>query len=248
VKAEAVLVTLPELFHLSEGQVADVGEAAGQSAEMIQAIQSALVKLATDLLVATTIVAQDGERVQHKGVLIDKTGVVLEQAQLHQCGRHPWVTQLGDTVHAFDTTWGRVGLVVGGDAIYPESFRLQVLNDVEVVAVPTKILEQWEGSLGLPERSAENRMNLVVGSPRHAVWSSMILATDPDFTLWTTWHKRPFDGNINTPIITRTTADAGGTIATIYPASSANRTISQNTNVVENRPWWLADALLGKSA
>ena len=94
------------------------------------------------------------------------------------------------------------------------------------------------------ERSAENRINLIVGSPADAGRGSMILATDPDFTLWTTWHKRPFDGNISKPIITRAYATLGGTISTIYPAATANRTVSQQSNVVENRPWWLADALL----
>ena len=244
ITGEAVLVTLPELFHLKDGQVDEVQTAVAQSNAMVNEVQAALS--GASLVVATTIVSQENDGVKHTAVLISQEGIILQQNQLHQSGRHPWVTTLGSEIKTIDMAWGRVGLVVGNDAIYPETFRLMVMQDIEVAAVSTDILEAWEGSLGLLERAAENRINLVIGSPRTAACPSMVLGTDPDFTLWTTWHRRPFDGNINTPIVTRATENAGGTIATIYPAASANRTISQNTNVVENRPWWLAGALLAQ--
>lgn len=233
--AEGVkLIALPELFHLTDGYVENLAVAAAQSVAMVAAVVAALPD---DLLVATTVVEAAGE---HVAVLLGREGVVLRQPQLHPCGRHPWVTRLGEGVQTADLAWGRVGLVAGNDAIYPETFRLLVLQEAEVVAVSTTILEGWEADLGLVERAAENRMNVVVGSPSQG----LVAATDPDFTLWTAWEKRPFDGNINHPIVTRA-AQPGLTIATVYPAATANRTISQKTNVVENRPWWLAEALLG---
>jgi hypothetical protein len=48
--------------------------------------------------------------------------------------------------------------------VYPQVFRLAVLQDVDVVAVPTKVLESWEMSHDFLERSAENRMNIVVAT------------------------------------------------------------------------------------
>ena len=238
------LITLPELFFLNNGTVDSLDQAFRQSTEMIKEVSDTLAQLTGRMLVATTIITQRGPDIFHEGVLIDKTGIVFRQPQLHRSERHDWVTKVGHKINYFDADWGRVGVVVGNDAIYPETFRLMVIKDIEVAAVSTHILESWEGRLGLLERAAENRMNLLVGSPREAVCASMILATDPDFTLWTTWQNRPFDGNINTPIVTRAPAEAGGTMAKIYPAASANRTISQKTNVVEDRPWWLADALM----
>ena len=234
VAQQVKLIVLPELFHLAAGQVEDVAVAAAQSAQIVATVVAALPD---DLLVATTVVEMDEVGVRHTAVLLSADGVLLRQPQLHPSGRHSWVTQWGDGAQTVDAPWGRVGLVCGNDAIYPETFRLLVLQDVEVVAVSTHILEAWESRLGLRERAAENRMNLVVGSPD----GSLILATDPDFTLWTAWQKRPFDGNINYPIVTE--AGSGLTTATIYPAATANRTISQKTNVVESRPWWLADGL-----
>ncbi|MEM7119350.1 MAG: carbon-nitrogen hydrolase family protein [Chloroflexota bacterium] len=242
--SEAKLVCLPELFHLSQGRVDDVGVGVEQSRWMITAVSEALSAFAKPPLVTTTIVSRTQHGIQHTAVLIGADGVILSQPQLHASGRHPWVTALGDTVHTLELNWGRVALVTGNDAIYPETFRLIVLEEAEVVAVPTQILEQWEADLGLLERSAENRMNLVVGSGLNAASGGMILATDPDFTLWAPWQKRPFDGNINHPIVTRAPNKGGLTIAPVYPAATANRTISQKTNVVESRPWWLADTLL----
>jgi deaminated glutathione amidase len=239
------LIVLPELAFVPEGRVVDTAVAAQQSAEGVAQIQALLH--GSETVVATTIVEMAEaasvfglpSSVQHTAVLISSDGIILRQPQLHASGRHPWVTALGEGVVTLDLPWGRIGLVAGNDAIYPETFRLLALQDVEVVAVSAQILEAWETSLGLLERAAENRLNLVVGSRREG----LILAADPDFTLWTPWQKRPFDGNINYPIVTRATGP-GLTCAPIYPAATANRTISQKTNVVDSRPWWLADALL----
>ena len=230
------LITLPELFHVVDGRVENIAATAAYSVQMMATV---MASLPDDLLVATTVVEIDEKGVWHTAVLLANSGVLLRQPQLHMSARHSWVTQLGDGVETADVAWGRIGLVAGNDAIYPETFRLLVLQDTEVVAVSTQILEVWESKLGLRERAAENRMNLVVGS----LTDGLILGTDPDFTLWAEWEKRPFDGNINYPLVTE--AKPGLTVATIYPAATANRTISQKTNVVENRPWWLAEALLG---
>jgi deaminated glutathione amidase len=128
---------------------------------------------------------------------------------------------------------------VGGDAIYPETFRLAALQGVEVVGVPTLILEKWETELGFKERAAENRMNVVVASKS----DSGIYAITEDFTLWTEWKNRPFDGNINYPVVTMTAWD-GLTSTTIHPAASANKMVSHRTDVLSDRPWRLAEPII----
>jgi len=75
------------------------------------------------------------------------------------------------------------------------------------------------------------------------VGTSAIFALDKDFTIWTQWEK-PFDGNINYPLITRASNDPSLTRTTIYPTLASNRVISQKTNLVENRPWWLAKGII----
>jgi deaminated glutathione amidase len=224
-KAGVKLIVLPELFHITNLESAEK-----ESVEMIRALQSVL----TDAYVATSIVEDGG----HVGVLFNKSDVVLRQPQLHKSGRHAW-SKLGDEVNVFDAEWGRVALVIGNDAIYPETFRLAALKDVEVLAVPTLILEKWEAELGFKERAAENRMNVIVASKT----DSGIYAITEDFTLWTEWKNRPFDGNINYPVVTRAQGD-GLTIAEIHPAASVNKMVSQKTDVLNGRPWKLAEPLI----
>jgi len=205
---------------------------------------SLLVELQTALQDSNTFIATSiQENDSHIGILINKDGILLKQPQLHLCGRLPWATNLGDKLNVIDLPWGRLAIVVGGDAIYPEVFRLAVLQDVDVVAVPTKVLEAWEMTHGFLERSAENRMNVVVAAQPSEAGTSAIFALDKDFTLWTQWEK-PFDGNINYPLITRAPNASGLTQAPIYPALASNRVISQKTNLVENRPWWLAKGII----
>lgn len=226
-KAGVKLIVLPELFHITN---LDAQHAEKESVEMIRALQSEL----KDAYVATSIV-EDG---MHVGVLFNKSVVVLKQPQLHKSGRHEW-SKLGDEMNVFDAEWGRVALVIGNDAIYPETFRLAALKDVEVVAVPTLILEKWEVELGFKERAAENRMNVIVASKS----DSGIYAITEDFTLWTEWKNRPFDGNINYPVITMAQSD-GLTIAEVHPAAAVNKMVSHRTDVLNGRPWKLAEPLI----
>ena len=224
-KAGVKLIVLPELFHITNLESAEK-----ESVEMIRALQSEL----KDAYVATSIV-EDGA---HVGVLFNKSGVVLKQPQLHKSGRHAW-SKLGDEVNVFDAEWGRVALVIGNDAIYPETFRLAALKDVEVVAVPTMILEKWEVELGFKERAAENRMNVIVASKT----DSGIYAITEDFTLWTEWKNRPFDGYINYPVITMSQGD-GLSVAEIHPAAAVNKLVSHRTDILTGRPWKLAEPLI----
>lgn len=212
------LIVLPELFHLKENDD-----------EMIRALQSAM----RDSFVVTSVV----ENNRHVGVMFDKYKVLLKQPQLHYSERHAWA-KLGNELNIFDAEFGRVAIIVGNDSIYPETFRLAALQDVEVVCVPTMILETWETEFGFKERAAENRMNVIVASKK----DSGIYAITEDFTLWTEWKNRPFDGNINYPVVTM--AHDGLTTAMIHPAASINKMVSHRTDVLNGRPWHLAKPII----
>ncbi|MEU8243092.1 nitrilase-related carbon-nitrogen hydrolase [Actinoplanes missouriensis] len=169
------------------------------------------------------------------GLLIDESGIVARQPRLHGPGA------TGKEIVPVDLEWGRLAIVAGDDALYPETFRLAALVDADVVAVPYRAQEPWELSLGLPERAAENRLNLVVATPLDQ--PAAIFAMTPDFTLWTRW-EGPFTGRISTPIRTDIAAgDPAGT-GTVNPAQAANRQVSRNTDLVDGRPWRLVGALL----
>jgi deaminated glutathione amidase len=163
-------------------------------------------------------------------VLIGAHGVLLEQRALHD-------PIAGDTaLRSLDLPWGRVAVLHWRDAIFPETFRLAALQDIEVIAMPYRPGEAWEMQLGLPERAAENRLAILAAARDSAC--SAVYAADPDFTLWTAWKNRPFDGRISTPIVTRAT-QPGLTLAEVFPAAAANRMVSQKTDLLTSRPWRL---------
>lgn len=229
----ARLVVLPELAQTAGGTT---GDPAGLADEA-DAFLAGLGARAGGALVVTTVVRRAGDGFAHAAVAVGTSGVVHEQQALHQSARHPWATAVGDAVTTVDTAMGRLALLVGDDALFPEAVRLAALAGAEVVALPFTQLETWELTTGLVERAAENRLNIVASSRS----SGAILAAQRDFTLWTPW-ERAFDGTINYPLVTAATGAV--TVGTVHPAATANRLVSKGTDVVDGRPWWLASALV----
>ncbi|WP_235735450.1 hypothetical protein [Nocardioides alcanivorans] len=135
-------------------------------------------------------------------------------------------------------------MIVGDDALYPETFRLAAFGDADVVAVPFAVAEPHDTDLLLLERAAENRVNLAVASRWHdAYGGSVLVPLSGDFTLWGDW-ENPFAGVISRP---EPVFAAGAVeIATLRPACATNRLVSKGTDVVDGRPWELAAVLVGE--
>ncbi|MET7399296.1 nitrilase-related carbon-nitrogen hydrolase [Dactylosporangium sp. NPDC005572] len=194
-----------------------------------------------ELLAGTGAVAVtsvlDGDA--HVGLVVAADGVVGRQPQLHAVERLS-STALGDRIETFDLPWGRLVVVVGDDAVYPEVFRVATILDADVVAVPFTPAEDWELRLGLPERAAENRLNVVAAAPLGK--ESAFFALSPDFTLWTQW-EGPFTGRISHPVTTLVEPDQEVATAELTPAQSRNRLVSRGTDLVDGRPWQLVEAI-----
>ncbi|MER7106925.1 nitrilase-related carbon-nitrogen hydrolase [Streptomyces sp. NPDC000229] len=230
----ASLVVVPELFCFPGGVA---GETAGEretlAKEALAALAGALA--GTDTYLACTL-PHEGV---HTGYLIRAGGPVLMQPQLHRSARHAaWSDgPPGSRLGTYDTPWGRVAVVVGDDSLYPETFRLAALAGADTAAVCFTGTEPWESALGLPERGAENRMNVVAAG--HA--TGAIHCLPRDFGLWQT-REAPFDGRISHPHTTP--AEGRLTLAPIRPAQAAHRLVSRGTDLVDGRPWHLAEALV----
>ncbi len=235
---DAKLLVLPELPITRTGRVLNVPAAEHASQGLLTTLQRACA--GSDAVIVTSIV----EGGAHVAVAVDASGVRLRQPQLHASRRHAWHRALGDQINTLDLPWGRLALVAGNDALYPEVFRLLPLLGVNVCAVTTHLADDWLRNLGLMERAAENRLNVVAGTRKvHGLPGAQVCASHPDFTLWAEWETRPFDGNISFPATARADADSAFVLAPIYPAASANTMVSQRTDLVQGRPWELAGAL-----
>lgn len=239
-KTEAQLLVMPELWGIDTS--APLPHQVEQGEKLTQRLQTALA--GRDTHVAISVVTAHSRGFAHTSLLINADDVPLRQHTLHFCNRHPWATVLADHIHTHEMPWGRIALIGGGDTIYPELFRLVAIQGAHAVACPSRIMEAWEMETGLLERAAENRLNLCVASSPSSAGTSAILAVGHDFTLWTAWHTRPFDGNISYPIVTRAQATDRFVRGTIYPDASRNRMVSQKTDLVANRPHWLLEALV----
>ncbi|MDA0638822.1 carbon-nitrogen hydrolase, partial [Nonomuraea sp. MCN248] len=165
------------------------------------------------------------------GALVNASGVLTPGAE--PCPIHP-------------LPWGRLAIIAGEDARHPEEFRLAALADADVVAVPYTAREPWELRLGLLERAAENRLNVVVaGQDGPDGVAGLILAAPRDFTLWTAW-EGPFTGRISHPEVTAVKNSDEVVHAVVRPEQAVNRHVSRGTDLVDGRPWRLAGALLGQ--
>lgn len=239
------LIVLPELFCFENGIVeVAVDTAVSRSQQAINTLTAALQSSDSDAVVITSLVQKSETGVQHVGVMIDKDGVAHRQTQLHKSERHAgWVSELGDGMQIIQTAWGKLAIVVGDDAIYPETFRLAVFAGAAVVAAPIHVMEQWELELGLVERSAENRVCLVAASRPTEFGASLLTTLHKDFTIFTEWETRPFDGTISHPLVTRAENEPGLTQLTVHPEATVNKIVSRNTDLVDGRPWYLAEAI-----
>jgi predicted amidohydrolase len=243
VSAGARLVVLPELYCF-EGGVLPVSMSADDAAHRAHVAVATLADAVhgTEALVVTSLPGELGEGRSHDAVLVGADGVIARQPQLHHVERHAhWVGVLGDALAVHETRFGRLALVVGDDAIYPETFRLAALRDADVVALPFSALEAWETATGLVERSGENRLVLIAASRPGPAGSSLVCDLPHDFTLWSPHWSAPFAGVISHPDVVRADAAASVVHLTVHPAEAINRLVSRGTDLVDGRPW----ALLG---
>ncbi len=184
------------------------------------------------------MVEKFGDGFAHVGVVINKTGIVFRQLQLHGSQRLPWVNSLGTELNTFDLPFGRIAVIVGDDSRNPEIFRLAAYKNVEIAVCPSAFQMQWETEFGLPERSAENRMNIIAATrpnPSLGKFGTSILATnDPNLTLWKE-RQTPFEGKVNYPRIQRADAAQDVFYGEITPSECGNRMLAPETDLVDSR-------------
>lgn len=235
----ASLIALPGLF-CTATPPADGLELAAQLGE--QAVAAIADALDPDTWVTTSLVCKTDSGFQHTAVVIGAGGIVHRQGQVHRSERFGW-SELADEFSVIDLPFGRLAVMCSDDTIYPESFRLVALQDVEVVAVPLIALERWEFTTGLIERAAENRVNLLVAAQPSILGNSFAGALHEDFTIFTEWKTRKFDGVLTYPMITEAGAEDAITTVTLHPINAQNKVVSRRTHLLDSRPWWLLDAL-----
>lgn len=236
VAAGARLVALPPLPGAADDTAAAIAFG--------EAVIAALAGCCGEAVVATSVI-RAGERggYRHSAVLVGAGGLLHAQDQVHFSRRHA-DCELARGFSAIDLPIGRTAVLTSDDSIYPETFRLLAMDGVEVAVVPLSPLEDWELATGLLERSAENRINLLVAPDTLDHGPGFITCLQTDFTVMTEWRERAFDGLLSQPQWHRCPLQAGITSAIIRPANAAHKVVSRNTDLLANRPWRLAGAIV----
>jgi predicted amidohydrolase len=159
--AGAKLMVLPGFFPYEPTAVA--GNPAGAAADG-ERFLARLREIARETATwgVTSIAEREGDRYYHTGFLVDHRGAIAGRyRQVHvPAVLSGWATA-GNQFEVFDTAIGRIGILCGADALVPEAFRVLAYFGAEVIAVPGQWRAEYEIDLVMPERVAENRVNIV---------------------------------------------------------------------------------------
>ncbi|OZD08088.1 amidohydrolase [Rhodococcus sp. 06-235-1A] len=90
--------------------------------------------------------ALDTDRVYNSAVLIEQDGKCTSYRQIHLSAEHAPLFDAGDTWTVVDLPLGRVGLLVGHDALLPESGRVLALRGCDLVVCPSALAGTFVGS------------------------------------------------------------------------------------------------------
>jgi len=120
-----------------------------------------------------------------RSVLISPDGRRLgQQDKVHLYGNEKTVAEPGEQYNVFQTTLGRIGILICYDNMFPEAARTLALKGADLLFVPSKIgrdaLDPW--IMYLRTRALENRIPIVapnVFRPPRYVGGSAIVDVEP---------------------------------------------------------------------
>ena len=240
--AATVLAVLPELFCYRHAPGSDLVADAALAQRGIDAMSAACSGL-PDLLLCASLVMPRGQGYSLSTVLVGAAGMVAVQPQLHNCARFGWSVP-GAALCPVDLPWGKLALITGDDAVYPELVKVAALQGVHAIAVPFCMQESWEEAYGLRSRAAENRLCVIASSVPLSGRAGLIADLEREFTLMTQWRERKFDGYINAPLVTQQQPGERVTVADIHPHAACEKLMSERTDLLLDRPWRLSQDLL----
>ncbi len=235
---ETRLAVLPELSGVPWTQDRVVLEQADQLIEQLVSVCCDRPKLS---ICSSLPVAMEGG-IGHAVLLIDERGVVARQDQLHLCDRLPGM-RTGETFNTIEMPWGRLALMTAEDMRHPEMTKLAAIDGAQLIAVPGRLLEQWDSELALPSRAAENRVCIAYASQPLNGSGSLLADLQEDFTLMTEWQHREFDGYINQPLVTRQAEGEQLLSGNLNLPAANNKLMSAQTDLIGDRPWRLSTGL-----
>jgi deaminated glutathione amidase len=168
----AALIGLPELFCFEHGLVEDAAAAAAWFVPAVRRLAEACAGHATH--VVTSLVERTDGVFRHTGLVIGHAGLVMRAPQLHVPARHAWATPAG-RLQVVPLPWGKLGVLVGEDAIVPEATRALALLGADLLLVAGAAGEPWEAAVGASALALENDLGVAVALRETESGGSMLV-------------------------------------------------------------------------
>jgi predicted amidohydrolase len=140
-------------------------------------------RMAAGLFVTTYLIGPDGKEIGR----YRKTHLTAEERR--------WA-QAGDEYPVFDTPFGRIGVMSGYDALFPETSRCLAIAAADIILWPASLREPFERELLAVPRAEDNRVAVVLANRVDSPYPGGSVVIPPNgFPLW--------DINVVAPRVTR---------------------------------------------
>ncbi len=133
VEQHADMVVFPERAITGLGEPAAVS-VPGPATDKLVAMAARL-----GIYIVAGLAEKDGERLYNSAVLAGPEGLIGVHRKIHLDAKDGNWASAGERWTVCDTRLGRVGLLVGHDAVFPESGRVLALRGCDIVACPAAI-------------------------------------------------------------------------------------------------------------
>jgi predicted amidohydrolase len=137
-------------------------------------------------IVVLPLLERDGAVIHSTAVVIGTDGDVIgRQRQVHIEDSMRAFCKAGSEFTVFDTTYGRIGVVLGYDGLFPESTRALALAGADIIAWPCAWRHPRERSLFAVTKAEDNRVYVVCANRTDAPYPGGSFVVSPSgFPHW----------------------------------------------------------------
>jgi predicted amidohydrolase len=187
------VLVLP-LFFSTPTWLPDEGQARADAARTPALLQRAC-RLAAQggCLIVLPVLAERGGALTSTAVLIGPSGQVIgRHTQVHvEPELRSWCAA-GDTFEVFETPFGRLGVILGYDGLFPEATRALALGGADIVAWPCAWRTPQDRALLTVTKAEDNRVYLVCANRTDAPVAGGSLVVSPSgFPHWNVAEMAP---------------------------------------------------------
>src|SRR5262245_29759081 len=180
------VITLPEYALI--GTWAPTGAQAEQAAASVASDAAAVSAIAKryGCIVALPTVIRDAGSLYVTTILIGPDGAEIGQyRKTHLTAEEREWARSGDSYPVFETPFGRIGIMSGYDALFPETSRCLAAAAADIVLWPAAMREPFERELIAVPRAADNRVALVIANRLDSPYPGGSVVVPPGgFPLW----------------------------------------------------------------